>query len=234
ARLQQLLPQKERAIGERILWQARSSGTIFATEHIRQEAAKEVSWQEKLTSSEANYYMKYAETTKKDGSKHEFLGLQDSLYRDTLVAIAVNSEIKDKECLELPKLIAELQHEYEQKQRTLSYDSSGRSFGYDDHYQSHIASLESYGADRVELYHIMVRDVSLLHQEQLSGIKGKIIKAYQRAIEQTVYQQIKTYQIRQARNQTSNKLDYDDKVKISSKIYDNLCSSKWWQSLVEK
>ncbi|WP_341762941.1 MobA/MobL family protein [Candidatus Tisiphia endosymbiont of Melanophora roralis] len=234
ARLQQLLPQKERAIGERILWQARSSGTIFATEHIRQEAAKEVSWQEKLTSSEANYYVKYAETTKKDGSKHEFLGLQDSLYRDTLVAIAVNSEIKDKECLELPKLIAELQHEYEQKQRTLSYDSSGRSFGYDDHYQSHIASLESYGADRVELYHIMVRDVSLLHQEQLSGIKGKIIKAYQRAIEQTVYQQIKTYQIRQARNQTSNKLDYDDKVKISSKIYDNLCSSKWWQSLVEK
>lgn len=80
----------------------------------------------------------------------------------------------------------------------------------------------------------MVRDVSLLHQEQLSGIKGRTIKAYQRAIEQTVYQQIKTYQIRQARNQTSNKLDYDDKVKISSKIYDSLCRSKWWQSLVVK
>ena len=110
ARLQQLLPQsQELAIGERILWQARSVGSLLTIEQIIQEATTEFNWQEKLTSPEAKYYMKYAETTGKDGSKHEFLGLQDGIYRDTLVAIAQNSKIKDKESLKLPELIQELQ-----------------------------------------------------------------------------------------------------------------------------
>ncbi|WP_341750074.1 toprim domain-containing protein [Candidatus Tisiphia endosymbiont of Sialis lutaria] len=231
AGLQQLLPQsQELAIGERILWQARSVGTLLTREQIIQEATTEFNWQKKLTSSEAKYYMKYAETTGKDGSKHEFLGLQDGIYRDTLVAIAKNGKIKDKESLKLPELIHELQSEYEQKHR-ISQVSSHHSFGDDEHYQSHIKSLESYGSDRIELYHIMVRDVSLLHQEQLSGLRGRIIKSQQKVIEQKIYEQIKTYQVKQARGQTSNKLDYDDKVKIASKIYDNLCSSKLWQSL---
>ncbi|WP_341756114.1 MULTISPECIES: hypothetical protein [unclassified Candidatus Tisiphia] len=228
---QKSIPQsQELAIGERILWQARSSGTLLTIEQIIQEATTEFSWQEKLTLPEAKYYMKYAETTGKDGSKHEFLGLQDGIYRDTLVAIAQNSKIKDKKSLELPELIYELQSEYEQKHRT-SQVGAYHSFGDDEHYQSHIKGLESYGSDRIELYHVMVRDVSLLHQEQLTGIRGKIIKAHQKSIEQKIYEQIKTYQVKQARGQTSNKLDYDDKVKIAGKIYDNLCSSKLWQSL---
>lgn len=231
AGLQQLLPQsQELAIGERILWQARSVGTLLTREQIIQEATTEFNWQKNLTSPEVKYYMKYAETTGKDGSKHEFLGLQDGIYRDTLVAIAKNGKIKDKESLKLPELIHELQSEYEQKHR-ISQVGSHHSFGDDEHYQSHIKSLESYGSDRIELYHIMVRDVSLLHQEQLSGLRGRIIKSQQKVIEQKIYEQIKTYQVKQARGQTSNKLDYDDKVKIASKIYDNLCSSKLWQSL---
>ncbi|WP_425361816.1 hypothetical protein [Candidatus Tisiphia endosymbiont of Mystacides longicornis] len=124
-----------------------------------------------------------------------------------------------------------MQSEYEQKHR-ISQVGSHHSFGDDEHYQSHIKSLELYGSDRIDLYHIMVRDVSLLHQEQLSGLRGRIIKSQQKVIEQKIYEQIKTYQVKQARGQTSNKLDYDDKVKIASKIYDNLCSSKLWQSLV--
>ncbi|WP_375326523.1 AAA family ATPase [Candidatus Tisiphia endosymbiont of Nemotelus uliginosus] len=114
ASLKQLLTQPQiLAIGERIFWQARTIGALLQVEQIRQEVAAEVSWQEKLSSPEAKYYMKYAENTGKGGSPHEFLRLQDSLYRDTLVAIAVSSRIKDKESLGLPGLIRELQGEYE-------------------------------------------------------------------------------------------------------------------------
>ncbi len=231
--LQQLLPQpQELAIGERIFWQARSNGILPTLEQIRQEAAAEISWQEKLSSPEAEYYMQYAEKTGKGGSSHEFLKIKDALYRDTLVAIAANSKIKDQEALKLPELIQELQNEYEQKQRALDYGNAGRSFGEADHYQSHLTSLETYGSDRAELYQIMVRDVNLLHQEQLSRRGVRTTQTEQQAIYQEIYQQITTYQVRQTKGQASHKLDYDDQVKIASKIYDTLGSHQWWQSLV--
>lgn len=209
---------------QRILWQARSLGKILNESEIRVEVDKIKSWEEKLNSQESHYYAQYIEARGIGDSNHEFLNLNHALYRDTLMAIAKGSKLKGKENLDIPDLMNFLHSEYLSKSKAIFLLYAGN-----EKYKQLENSFSGH-QNRQDLYKIIVHDLALLHKEQ-NGLDS-FNSTYIYALSEAAYNEVSNY--RNDRNQNSDRLDKDDKIKISENLHKLTSNKGWWKNLVSQ
>jgi ATP-dependent exoDNAse (exonuclease V) alpha subunit len=194
-------------IEKRIIWQNRNSGFILPQKEIENELVRENKIYSKLSSEEAIDYIKYALAKKIIEPAHEFLDFHHELYRDSLIAISKSYDSKINLEKNIPDLIDDLQIEYTRKRDSFT--------GHSDYLQKNN-----------EFSNILIRDILLLHQMQVSNaIDTKLCNLHKEMVAQNIYQIFGSYR--------NSKIENNDKIKIASEVYDQCCSSKWWQDLTE-
>jgi hypothetical protein len=215
---------------EKILWQQRGAGNILNFDEVKQEAAKDQFWQEKLTSAEVMLYSKYSEAKGISESSYEFLKLEHPLYCSTLASIAKNIAEAEKDSLDFenkmehlgaPKLLGKLQDAYDLKLKTSQFAVINNPS-----YQKLAEELKS-SPDRQELFKSAVRDHVILYQEQMNS--SLVSPYYVASISTEIHSQIKNYSKPITKSSQSTTLEASDKIAIHDKIYHATQNGSWWK-----
>ena len=247
---------KEDELDIRIIWQNRSAGLRLTESGISSIIAVEKAWNTILGSKEAKAYVQYAEARGILDVSHAFLKLDNQLYRESLVQVAILDKKLDISSdantidVNIPELLRDVQEKYEQKRDNFT--------DHIDCSKAHSDVLTSVSSDKGELIQILSRDVLLLHKLQLESgqlfassdsvnvggnkIHGQKVGSYRTVlcdihkekVVDDIYDIIKNYYGgSRGRAHDTNKLDDIDRVAIADKVYEKLNSSDWWKELAE-
>jgi|GEM_PF-2002637 len=236
-----------------IIWQTKSYGINLSLLEIKKQAAKELELRSILTSPDTINYLSYAQARGIIDYSHEFLNLAHSLYQDTLVAIWRNEQDLDcdnnhsnnnnkinelkflaktgrlietgregddqyKKAQALKKLLTDIQNSYLTKLSNLYIN--------EDYYKQYEKLLEP-GSDRLELYKIIVRDVVLLHGQQL---RGNLTDYHHKKIAQDIYQAIADHKnVNYANKKNHYRFTNHDKILMAEGAYKTVSGDDWWQ-----
>ncbi len=171
-------------------------------------------WQNQLSSKDAINYMEYAIAHGKDEYEHEFLTLKDGLYRDTLVIIAANADLKPKfeqETSSIKENLRKIQDLYRKKI---------------DQYEEHTISNRNL-SNLSELEQNLIRDIIILHQQTLQT--NDLANCHKAKIVSTVKDIVKAYKSG-LKNQDQT-LQISDKQKITCNLYKSITDKTWWKAL---
>ncbi len=196
-------------VEKRIIWQNRNSGFVLSTKEIEKELFEENRLYNKICSKDAIFYVKYANNKGISSSAHEFLDIEHDLYRESLIAIAKYHGSKINLEQNIPDFLDELQIIYMQKK---------------DNFTGHL----DYIKNGSELYNILLRDILLLHQMQMSSnVNVKLSDLHKEMVVQNISKIIYDY------SSSSDKLEDQDRIKIADAVYNKCCDSNWWKDLIE-
>ena len=202
-------------------------------------------YQDKLGSEEYINYMEHQASRSKSESSHEFLSYGSPLYQTLLASILMNKNSKPNP-LNGIKLAPKLQDEQKVAtnvdtklimQAQDSFESKIQSFHGDDnsnyqHFEDKLSSLNV--SNKVDIYRTLVRDVSLIHREQLASIALKLPAVHVELIAQTIYSIINSYRTQNGRGQNPLMLTNRDMEQIATKAYETLCKGDWWNNEIMK
>lgn len=197
---------------------------------LESQLSKYKALEDSLTSVEVKEYVKYAFAKGEFEKPHEFMQIDNKLYREALISIGMSDKSipLDSEELSSSDLLLKLEEKYQDRVSSTSdhlevnreyikvFESSGRS-----------------GEAKSELFKILSRDVMLLHKLQLEESLGKgnayLPDAHREVIKGVLYDLV-----RDARAGSRDDISLAVMRDIADKAYEKLCKGDFWSEITDR
>lgn len=183
-----------------------------------------------LASNELKEYIKYTSTKGEFDSVHEFMNLDNKLYRESLISIGMSDpHIGTEKSESRPsEVLTKLEEKYQNR-----VQSFGDHLDMNKDYSKVLDAGGKGSGAKSDLFNKLSRDVMLLHKLQLEESLGKgnavLSETHKEIVTSTIYDLVK-----EAKVSARGDVLMQEMQNIADKAYLKLCTSTFWSNLSDK